>query len=237
MSINIRFPNIPNADPSTQLVYFRKYLHQLVEQLNVALDAVGDTSSGKTALPAPSKVEKEKEAQNTFNSVKSLIIKSADIVNAYYEEINKRLSGVYVAESDFGTYTQQTDMAIRENADGIDRLFSNLQEITDTLGEVVSVVDVKAYINAGVIEEKNGIPVYGLEIGQTNTVDGKEVFNKYARFTSEKLSFYDKNDNEVAYVSDKKLYILSVEITGSFIHGGFTDRVLPDRSVVTKWRR
>ena len=66
-------------------------------------------------------------------------------------------------------------------------------------------------------------------------MDGEETFNKYARFTSEKLSFYDSNDNEVAYISDKKLYITHVEIIGSFSLGGFVDKVRADRSVVSKW--
>jgi hypothetical protein len=61
------------------------------------------------------------------------------------------------------------------------------------------------------------------------------VFNKFARFTSEKLSFYDSNGIEVAYISDKKLYITHIEVTGSFTQGGFVDTVLADRSVVTKW--
>jgi hypothetical protein len=39
----------------------------------------------------------------------------------------------------------------------------------------------------------------------------------------------------VAYISDKKLYITNVEVTGSFSLGGFVDTVLPDRSVVTRW--
>ena len=81
----------------------------------------------------------------------------------------------------------------------------------------------------------DGAPVYGLEIGQRTEIDGVETFNKYARFTSEKLSFYDSNDNEVAYISDKKLYITHVEITGSLSLGGFVQNVLVDLSVVEKW--
>jgi len=70
---------------------------------------------------------------------------------------------------------------------------------------------------------------------QRNEIYGEEVFNKYARFSSEKLSFYDRNDNEVAYISDKKLYIMDVEVTGSLSIGGFIDTALADGGVVTKW--
>lgn len=237
MSIKIRLPNITGSTEAEQLRQIRGYLYQMVEQLNLALNSAEEQPSAMTNRPAPTKVETEKEAQSTFNSIKSLIIKSADIVNAYYEEINKKLSGVYVAESDFGTYTQQTDQTISENADGIKRLFSNMQTITDELKELVESVVTNAYINSGLLDTDDaGLPVYGIEVGQRTEVDGKEVFSKYARFTSDRLSFFDKNDNEVAYVSDKKLYIMSAEITGSFVMGGFTDSVLSDKSVVTKWR-
>ena len=84
-------------------------------------------------------------------------------------------------------------------------------------------------------EIPNGAPVYGLEVGQRIVADGVETFNKYARFTANKLSFYDQNDNEVAYISDYKLYITYVEVIGSFKQGGFIDTTLGDKSVVTKW--
>ena len=236
MNVKIRLPSITGATEGEQLQQLKKYLFQMVEQLNVALNTVENQAVVVTNRPAPTKAEEEKETQSTFNSIKSLIIKSADIVNAYYEEINKKLSGVYVAESDFGTYTQQTDQAIIENADGIKRLFTNVQTITDELNGLAGSIETDAYINSGLLDTEDGIDIYGVEVGQRTEVDGKEVFNKYARFTANKLSFFDKNDNEVAYVSDKKLYIMTAEITVSLVMGGFTDSVLADRSVVTKWR-
>ena len=62
-----------------------------------------------------------------------------------------------------------------------------------------------------------------------------EVFNKYARFISEKLSFYDSNGTEVAYISDKKLFIKMAEITVSLKIGGLMDLVMANGDVVTKW--
>ena len=59
------------------------------------------------------------------------------------------------------------------------------------------------------------MPVYGLEFGQTNSVDGETVFDKFARFAADRLSFFDSNDVEVAYISDYKLYITNAEISGS----------------------
>ena len=47
-----------------------------------------------------------------------------------------------------------------------------------------------------------GTPVYGVEVGQTITVDGEEVFDKFARFTAYGMVFYDENGNISAYITD-----------------------------------
>ena len=240
MSIDFRFPNITAKDEAGQLRQIQSYLFQLVEQLNYAMKTVESGSSSavaNTGRPIPAAGSEDAKSQATFNSIKSLIIKSADIVNAYYETINARLKGLYVAESDFGTYTEETDAKIEANSTGISQQYENIQRIiSDIEGFESKLIEVNAHIHSGLLYYgDDGAPVYGLEIGQRTEIDGVETFNKYARFTSEKLSFYDSNDNEVAYISDKKLYITHVEITGSFSLGGFVETVLADLSVVTKW--
>ena len=240
MSMDFRFPNITAKDEAGQLRQMQSYMFQLVEQLNYAMKMVEGGSSVAVAYEvntSAATAEADAKSQATFNSIKSLIIKSADIVNAYYETINARLKGLYVAESDFGTYIEETDLKIDGNSKAIDQNYENIQKIlSDIEGFENSLIEVNAHIKSGLLYYgDDGAPVYGLEIGQRTEIDGEETFNKYARFTSEKLSFYDSNDNEVAYISDKKLYITHVEITGSFSLGGFVEKVLADKSVVTKW--
>ena len=240
MSIDFRFPNITAKDEAGQLIQMKSYLHQLVEQLNYAMKTVDSGSSGTVASGSKDTAaagSEEAKSQATFNSIKALIIKSADIVNAYYEAINKRLEGLYVAQSDFGTYAEATDLALEINSTAIEQHYENIQQIlSDIEGFDNYLIEVNTHIKTGILYYgDDGAPVYGLEIGQRTEVDGEETFNKYARFTADKLSFYDSNDNEVAYISDKKLYITHVEITGSFTLSGFVDKVLADKSVVTKW--
>lgn len=239
MSTNIRLPNINAKTEAGQLLQVKSYLLQLAEQLNFALQDVESKAAANTPQNAASSSTSntEKEAQSAFASIKALIIKSADIVDAYYDEINKRLEGIYVAESDFGIYAEKTTQEIQANSTNIKSMYENMQTIlSDIEGIKDTTIKADAYINSGLLfYGEDGAPVYGLEIGQRNEIDGVEVFNKYARFTSNKLSFYDSNDNEVAYVSDRKLYITIVEVTGEFIMGGFVDIVMPDKSIVTKW--
>lgn len=241
MSVNLRYPQITGNTPAEQMVQTKRYLRQLVDQLNFALQEVGDrypTTANASSTSASFQADKEKQALLAFNDIKALIIKSADIVNAYYDEINTRLEGVYVAESDFGSFAEHTTQDIQENSTNIEQLFTNVQTIvTDLEGLESRLIEANAYINSGLLgyDKNTGVPVYGLEIGQRNTIDGVEVFNKYAQFTADRLAFFDSNGFEVAYVSDRKLYITTVEVTGELIRGALVDIVQPDKTIVTKW--
>ena len=234
----IRLPNITAATEREQLMQVKSYLHQLVQELNFALSSLEiGSSTGSQVKQQGSREITQEEFATSYNSLKSLIIKSAEYVQAYSEEADRRYESLYVAQSDFGTYTEEAGQTIRENATAIESLFENVQKIVtdiDTLGRFL--IDVNFNIKSGLLYyDENGVPVYGLEIGQRTKLDGQEVFDKFARFTSDRLSFYDQNDNEVAYISDRKLYITHVEVRGSMAMGGFVDTVLSDGSIVTKW--
>lgn len=228
MSIDIRLPNINAANEQGQLSQMRSYLYQLVEQLNWALNTVQDGAVQTVVQPmtAPTvsgTAAAEQEAQDTFNSIKSLIIKSADIVNAYYETMRLRMDGEYVAESDFGVYRRTTAAELSATIDSVNQLYTDLQSVEETAdGAYDSVRAVTANIKTGLLyTNESGVPVYGLEVGQRNVENGVESFRKYARFTANRLSFYDQNDTEVAYISDYKLFITQAQITGSITLGRY----------------
>lgn len=78
-------------------------------------------------------------------------------------------------------------------------------------------------VRAGVLYyDSDNAAVFGLEIGQKKVVDGVESFEKFARFTEERISLYDSIGKEILYIAGKKIYIDGVEIrtTGS-INGAF----------------
>lgn len=276
MPVDIRLPNINAPTDSEKIKQISSYLFQFAEQLQWALKNTDTSNNAVVVTPTPKSLlpgESTASAEATFGSIKALIIKSADIVNAYYEEINKKLVGQYVAQSDFGVFEEHTSQDIFENSTNINRTFNHAQEIKTGVeaslktlsGEVgkvdskvseaekklsgdiesinksltslsCSLVEVTANLKTGLLYyNDDGIPVYGLEVGQTNTVDGEKVFNKFARFTADRLSFYDQNGVEVAYISDHRLYIYNVEITGIYKIGGLVDTVMASGDVVEKW--
>ena len=243
MSYSFKLPNITATTPDGKLAQMQSFLYQTIEQLNWALNTIeaggGTGTVSVTTRSGNASAGNKVDAVSSFNEIKALIIKSADIVEAYYEKINKKLYGAYLAVSDFGTYTENTALTLEENSKGIKQNYENLQKIESNIkGFEDSLIEVSAHINSGILYYgDDGAPVYGLEIGQRTEIDDVEVFNKYARFTADRLSFYDQNNYEVAYISDKKLHITNIEVieeNSTFTLGKLVDTVLADGSVLTR---
>lgn len=228
MSIDIRLPNITGKTESEQLTQIKSYLYQFAEQLQWAFKTVESGSSSNIVLPKGSSVTTatKEESPPAFNELKSLIIKTAHTVEAYSEKVENliNLSGSYVAESDFGTFVEKTNNSISATDKKVEQNIDDLQAIYDENGNIKAELLVNGHIYSGIIEyAKDGEAIVGIEIGQTTKKDGEDVFNKFARFTAEKLSFYDATmqDEPVAYISNYKLYITNAEVTGTLKLGGF----------------
>jgi hypothetical protein len=192
----------------------------MAQQLQWAFDTLengsGTAVSQNTAVPTGKQAE---SPASTFAGIKNLIIRSADIVDAYCEEISRRLESVYVAQSDYGTFTRETRMELQANSEGIRQLFTDTEALSGTVDQMYdSIQGTDAYIKTGKLwEDASGNGIYGLEIGQTRQQEGGTVFDKFARFTAERLSFFDGSDVEVAYISDYHLYITNAIVTGSLV--------------------
>ena len=236
--INIRLPNITANTEQGQLLQVKSYLHQLVQELNWALTSIESGNSTNAVAKQASSVGVSKQEMTTaYNELRSLIIKSAETVEGYSEAAEERYKSLYVAQSDFGTYTEAAEQTIIKNSKAIESFYENMQEIITDLDTLEhSLIEVNANIKSGLLfYDDSGVPVYGVEVGQRTEIDGVEVFDKFARFTSDRLSFFDQNDNEVAYISDRKLFIDNAEIKYTSKMGGFMDTVQLDGSIVTKW--
>lgn len=237
--INIRLPDITGATEKEQLLQVKSYLHQLVGELNWALGAIesgSNTTAAVTKQSSGSAVTKE-EMTTSFNELRSLIMKSAHTASAYAEAAEEIYNSRYVAQSDFGTYKEEAEQRIVKNSAGIEQFFEDMQEIiTDIETLQHSLIKVSANIQSGLLYyDDSGVPIYGVEVGQRTVIDGEEVFNQFARFTADRLSFYNQNGIEVAYISDYKLYITHVEIKGSLKEGGYVDTITEGGGIVTKW--
>ncbi len=122
------------------------------------------------------------------------------------EAISARVENLYVTKEVSAELENRVNAQIIASADNITEQFSesvtkvssDLTSLGGEVSELVSSLDV--YIRRGELGEG----VYGIEIGRSDS-------NIKARFTNDKLSFY-QGVTEVAYVSGSALYITNAEI-------------------------
>lgn len=232
-----RYPNITGLTEKDQLHQLKSYLYQLVEQLNNTAALTRQTPQAQ-AVPPGAAEEKTGSAAADFAALKGLIIKSADIVEAYSQKIEKKLEGQYLSVSEFGSYAEKTDSEITATAAKIDQKYSSLQQIVTDLE--TRLLETAGYIRTGVLFYAGeadplpaGAPVYGMEVGQ-QTAEG--TFQRFSRFTSYSMTFYDAQGDTFAAITEGKLTIRNAVVEQSFTLGGFADEVLPDGSLVTRWK-
>lgn len=252
--MNIGLPNITATTPSAQLQQLQSYLFRVVEQLNWALSTIEKSInegavSNSIEMPS-SQAMTDEEAISTFNDIKGLIIKSADIVKAYYEEIDSllKLSGEYVAEAAFpdgsAAFIEKTNVDIGANSKNISALFTDAQTIKSDIKAVTDVLETdesgtkiigaNAWVNVGILEyDENGYPIYGMEIGQTNSENGEEISTRFAQYRSDGVHLYDQNGTEVAWIANNKLRITYAELTGRATLGEFIIDI--PRGFTVKW--
>ena len=229
MEINIRLPQVTGGSVEKQIAQLQSYMYQMVEQLNYALNAIGSSSEEKTEIVTTEKGSEisPEEAQKNFDSIKALIIKSADIVRAYYDQMKVSFDGEYAAQSDFGSFSESTNQTITANSASITQLFSNLQTISET---VDMIKETRAWIKSGELDTG----IYGVEVGQTIEQDGVETFNKYARFTADGIYFFLPGySTAVAWMTGTKLFISNAAIQGKLTIGNY--EIDSSNGITFKW--
>ncbi len=213
--IDLRLPNITATTERGQLEQIKGYLFQFAQELNFAVTALENNQSKisnqmVSSSESSAKEQTAKSINEQFNSLKPLIIKSADIVNSYYEEINSLLKGEYEALSDYGNFKQTTELRLQETSDSINQNYELLESIDGWKRNT------EAYIRTGWLNSDSisETPVYGMEVGQDTDINGETIFKRFARYTADKITFFDGYGNEMGYLSGKTLYINNIIVKG-----------------------
>lgn len=246
MAINLDLPNITANNPAGQIAQLKSYLYQMVQQLQWAFSTVEASSGISVERPVAFQGATMTENIRSFDELKALIIKSADIVEAYYGQIDSllSLSGHYVAESDFGVYREETENKISANHTAIQQTINREQVISETVDGISSMLrSQESYIRYGSVGttlDETGMAASsapGIEIGDFHSMEdgtGTVINKRFARFTAYGLELFGANKDAapVAYIKQQKLYITNAEITSSLKLGGYvvdsTDGLLFD---------
>lgn len=227
-------PPAPAGSEKQQLQAMFSYLYRMNENLNVALNNLSGANFAQEMRErierATGSTEQKDALQGQYDALKSLVIKTADIVRQEMTMIVTQLDGKYLAISEFGQYQENMEATIRATAEGIIQEYgfeSKLDDLSNSASEFDEYkVKTDQYIKTGLLYYEGSVPRYGVAVGENLTtveVDGEQILernNLCATFTSDRLSFW-MGGVEVAYVSNNKLYIANVEITGQMIMGNW----------------
>ena len=211
-SLTLAYPSIAGKTTQEQLESMRRYLCSVTEQLNLAdWSAQATLQEISQAIDADSLSEAEKKTTlSGYAALKSLIIKTADFAAANSETWSTKLSGSYVAISDFGKYLEKTQLTIEGNSVGIKQLYDYTAGVNNQFS-----VNSQQYIKTGLLYYDDITPVYGVGVGniETTVTDGGETIidqtkNELLTVTPDKISFW-QDGKEVAYLSEQKLHFPS----------------------------
>ena len=233
--MDIRLPNITAPTTEGQMSQIKGYLYQLTNQLNFALKATDEEIKKLTVATesgATSKSESE-EALDNFNSVKNLIIKSADIVSAYYETIEQRLVGEYTALSDYGRFKETTEAfisqtstdltqhytSIQEISGGISGINDDIKDVNESIKNINELRKDSCYIKTGWLDD--GKTIAGVEIGKISIKETGEEDTAFARFTTEELAFFNDSGVKLAWFAKNELNITNAVIRNNLYVGGY----------------
>lgn len=130
----------------------------------------------------------------------------------------------YVGKGEFVQYQSQVGTEITQTRDAITTTATSLEQYVDS-----STSEVRQYVNG--VQTYMRYSTAGLELGRVGS-------GFMTRITNTRISFLD-NNQEVAYISNKKLYVTEAQITSRLIFGTTTQEafawVTTDAGLGLKW--
>lgn len=235
------FDNPPNLNgrEAEQLRQLQAYLTAMSEKLNVALANISIEQLQEETREQIRGANAAEKVQQATESLKSLIIKTAEIVRHEMDVISVTLNDEYEAlSSQFGAYERDLQSTITATAEGILQEYNYEERVTgleDEAGNTdVFIRKLNQYIFSGLVDSVNG--KYGIAVGENVTAydaNGNPYLNdgaKCATFTMDELAFFQGGD-KVAYISNSTLFIQYGEITKSLKIGNHTWTTFTDGSM------
>ena len=225
-SLNLAYPKRMGGTAQEQISALYRSQCEIIDWLNLSdwsAEAVLQEIAQGIDEDAALRTAKEKKLTG-FESLKQLIIKTADFSMENSEQFSKTLKGGFVAKSTFGEYVKQTSLTLTANSEGITQLF----DYTDGINNQYTGKS-QQYVKTGLLYYDGVTPRYGVGVGNISTTvqSGNEVINTSAgevvTVTPGRISFWQQG-LEVAYLTGKKLHFPSgtLEALGAKISGEIT---------------
>ena len=222
----IESPATPSGTNAEKLEEMYRYLTRMSEQLNEAMNTITaeQTSGGAVTVTKTTGASPVSggASDTAYNSLKSMIVKTARIVRSEMDQISTELHADYEAISDeFGELVSNLDTTIKATAEGVLAQFNSTQRVTERLSaneeELANYMrKISQYLFMGYIDADH----IGIAIGNNVTekdAQGNDVLNnqnKMATFTMGELAFY-VGGAKVAWFSQSTFSISAGKITNT----------------------
>lgn len=224
----------------------KEQLQQLYNYLFTVSNKLNEAMAGLSAEELAERVEMqirtggsggaEEQITKQYDTLKSMIVKTATIVRTEMDEIQTELQRQVTALSeDFGTYEENLSANIRAGAEGVLQEYNYEERISGVEGETGNFIrKTNQYIFTGLVNPTT--LEYGIAIGDGVTAydaNGNPYLNtdrRCATFTKNEMAFW-QGDTKVAYFSSGKFYITNGEITNSLQIGDFIWKRMTDGSL------
>lgn len=163
------------GSPEQQLVAMRDYLVRLAQSLEQV--SSGDVVVAATQAAGKAQAKTVQDIKSTADSLKALIIKTADDITEYTDQSVETFESLYVAKSDYGNYYNQIETQVTQTA----RATTESYHYTEAIGDINNYInELNGQIRRGWIEDPDTHEVHlGIAIseslsftGQTRTEDG-----------------------------------------------------------------
>ena len=170
---------------------FGEYSAQVETKFNQTADSIGLQAENTEAL--------SQDLEDYKSTARSELTVQAEAINAQVENLYVTKEGADELEARVSAQiTASANNVTEQFSESVSKVSADLSSLGGEVSELVSSLNV--YIRRGELEAG----IYGIEIGRSDS-------NVKARFTNDKLSFY-QGVTEVAYISGSALYITNAQI-------------------------
>jgi len=225
----IDHPPILNGTAEQKIAQLLRHLDDMSNKLNEALMTITiEQMTPEAQTVVKSGAQAAEASREGYETLKSLIIKNAEVARLASEELRIALNKQYTAISEqFGEFTQTIDAQVALTAEGIMQTYNveeRLQAVETDTEDFIN--NISSYIYSGILDP-NDPSVVGIAIGYNVTHEDGTLNqqNKMATFTADALTFY-VNGSAAAYFSNNVFHIAQGEITDSMRMGNFIWKVL-----------
>lgn len=182
-------------------------------------------SNGKTAYTGAYCISKAmtESAEPIVSETRTAVTKLTQDVDSFKATVSE----TYTEKSNFNEFRQKAENDLTANSTAIEQRYTEIktveQQVLGVDGKVTDVqkkvTETAGYIRTGkVAEDESGNPIYGVKIGQTDTVGN---YNAFAQFTAGRISFFDETGKEISHFAGKDFYIDSGIIVQNLNLGGY----------------